>query len=97
MSFEDEKKNAATIEAKPQIKNPLGDVTRFMPTTLRIKRQDAKTAAKAAANRKSSPGVQSKLRMKSINLFCECILPFDSEGANLLIEHGIGIESISLW
>ena len=68
VSFEDEKKNAATIEAKPQIKNPLGDVTRFMPTTLRIKRQDAKTAAKAAANRKSSPGVQLKLRMKSINL-----------------------------
>lgn len=34
----------ATIEAKPQIKNLLGDVTRFMPTTLKVKREgkDAK-------------------------------------------------------
>jgi len=32
------KKNTATIEAKPQIKHHLGDVTRFMPTTLRVKR-----------------------------------------------------------
>ena len=44
----DEKKNAATIEAKPQIKNVLGDVTRFMPTALKVKRgvRDAKGKVK---------------------------------------------------
>lgn len=37
-------KTGATIEAKPQIKHPIGDVTRFTPTALRIKREarDAK-------------------------------------------------------
>ncbi len=40
----EEKKSGATIVAKPQIKNPIGDVTRFMPTALRVKRviKDAK-------------------------------------------------------
>ena len=35
---------SATIEAKPQIRHVIGDVTRFMPTTLRVKREmkDAK-------------------------------------------------------
>ena len=33
-----EKKRGATIEAKPQIKNVMGDVTRFMPTALKVKR-----------------------------------------------------------
>ncbi|XP_041363177.1 WW domain-binding protein 11-like [Gigantopelta aegis] len=44
----DEKKNTATIEAKPQIKNVLGDVTRFMPTALKVKRgiKDAKGKVK---------------------------------------------------
>ena len=39
-----EKKRGATIEAKPQIKNVMGDVTRFMPTALKVKRvqKDAK-------------------------------------------------------
>jgi hypothetical protein len=37
-SQEEEKKNAATIEAKPQIKNLVGDVTKFLPTSLRVKR-----------------------------------------------------------
>ena len=43
-SGEEEKKNMATIEAKPQIKNLMGDVTRFMPTALKVKREgkDAK-------------------------------------------------------
>ena len=36
---DDGRKQAATIEAKPQIKNVGGDVTRFMPTSLRIKRE----------------------------------------------------------
>ncbi|WAQ95597.1 WBP11-like protein, partial [Mya arenaria] len=34
----EQKKDAATISAKPQIKNPIGDVTRFMPTSLKVKR-----------------------------------------------------------
>ncbi|XP_062575854.1 WW domain-binding protein 11-like isoform X2 [Saccostrea cucullata] len=38
-SGEEEKKNMATIEAKPQIKNLMGDVTRFMPTALKVKRE----------------------------------------------------------
>ncbi|KAK3089610.1 hypothetical protein FSP39_005016 [Pinctada imbricata] len=37
-SAEEEKKNTATIEAKPQIKNMMQDVTRFMPTALKVKR-----------------------------------------------------------
>lgn len=45
-SNEEEKKtaNSATIEAKPQIKNFLADVTRFTPTALKVKRgiRDAK-------------------------------------------------------
>ena len=28
-----------TIQAKPQIKNKMGDVTRFMPTALKVKRE----------------------------------------------------------
>jgi len=36
--------SSATIEAKPQIRHVIGDVTRFMPTALRVKREmkDAK-------------------------------------------------------
>lgn len=36
--------SSATIEAKPQIRHVIGDVTRFMPTSLRVKREmkDAK-------------------------------------------------------
>ena len=37
-SGEEEKKGTATIEAKPQIKNTMQDVTRFMPTALKVKR-----------------------------------------------------------
>lgn len=44
ISSEEEKKGTATIEAKPQIKNVGGDVTRFTPVALKIKRdpRDAK-------------------------------------------------------
>lgn len=38
ISSEEEKKGTATIEAKPQIKNVGGDVTRFTPVALKIKR-----------------------------------------------------------
>jgi len=37
---DDEKKTSATIEAKPQIRNLSTEVTRFMPTSLRVKRED---------------------------------------------------------
>ena len=35
---DDEKKSSATIEAKPKIKSGMGDVTRFTPTAVKIKR-----------------------------------------------------------
>ena len=38
-SGEDEKKKGATIVAKPQIKHVIGDVTRFTPTALKVKRE----------------------------------------------------------
>ena len=37
-----EGKNSSTIEAKPQIRNLAADVTRFLPTSLRVKRDDKK-------------------------------------------------------
>ncbi|XP_066992158.1 WW domain-binding protein 11 isoform X2 [Anabrus simplex] len=36
------KQQGATIEAKPQIRNLSADVTRFLPTALRVKREDKK-------------------------------------------------------
>lgn len=35
-------KHGATIMAKPQIRNLSADVTRFVPSTLRVKREDKK-------------------------------------------------------
>ncbi|GFT63886.1 WW domain-binding protein 11 [Nephila pilipes] len=40
IGVEEETQRSATIEAKPQIRNLSADVMRFMPTTLRIKRED---------------------------------------------------------
>lgn len=62
-SGEEEKKNLATIEAKPQIKNLMGDVTRFMPTALKIKREgkDAKGRIK----------FHSKCFMVVMHCFCQ--------------------------
>lgn len=37
-----EGKSTTTIEAKPQIRNLAADVTRFLPTSLRVKRDDRK-------------------------------------------------------
>ena len=52
---------SATIEAKPQIRHVIGDVTRFMPTALRVKREmkDAKghVIKPAAATAPQLPGV----------------------------------------
>jgi len=53
--------SSATIEAKPQIRHVIGDVTRFMPTALRVKREikDAKghVIKPAAATAPQLPGV----------------------------------------
>ena len=43
---DDDKQNSATIEAKPQIRNLSADVTRFLPTALRVKREDRKKSSK---------------------------------------------------
>lgn len=44
------KQQGATISAKPQIRNLSADVTRFVPSTLRVKREDkkAKSSSRAA-------------------------------------------------
>lgn len=44
----EEKKDTATITAKPQIKNVLGDVTRFTPTALKVKREPKDARLKKA-------------------------------------------------
>lgn len=45
--------SGATITAKPQIRNLSADVTRFVPSALRVKREDkkAKTGAKIQPQR----------------------------------------------
>lgn len=50
---DEEKKSAATIEAKPQIRNLSVDVIRFMPTSLRVKREDK---GRKRDHLKSTPG-----------------------------------------
>ncbi|XP_011299872.1 WW domain-binding protein 11 [Fopius arisanus] len=44
-------KSSTTIEAKPQIRNLAADVTRFLPTSLRVKREDKKKAANNTVTR----------------------------------------------
>lgn len=39
-----EKKATATISAKPQITNPKAEITRFVPTALRVRRENKGTA-----------------------------------------------------
>lgn len=39
-TVDDKKSTGATIEAKPQLRNLSADVTKFMPTSLRVKRED---------------------------------------------------------
>lgn len=46
-----EKKATATISAKPQITNPKAEITRFVPTALRVRRENK--GATAAPQRKS--------------------------------------------
>ena len=74
-----EVKSSATIEAKPQIRNLTADVTRFMPTSLRIKR-DAKGKTKGlktggaeeprvAPTMKPTPAVQSAIKDDAYDQF----------------------------
>lgn len=53
---DDDKKHSATIEAKPQIRNLSADVTRFLPTALRVKREDRKKLGKSATDTKDLGG-----------------------------------------
>lgn len=53
---EDDKKHSATIEAKPQIRSLSADVTRFLPTALRVKREDKKKAGKTQTDVKEMGG-----------------------------------------
>lgn len=53
---EDDKKHSATIEAKPQIRNLSADVTRFLPTALRVKREDKKKMGKTQTDVKEVGG-----------------------------------------
>ena len=48
---EEDKQSSATIEAKPQIRNLSADVTRFLPTALRVKREDKKKSGKNATGK----------------------------------------------
>ncbi|XP_064634145.1 WW domain-binding protein 11-like [Lineus longissimus] len=80
-SQEDEKKSTATIEAKPQIKNLVGDVTKFLPTSLRVKRsvKDAKQKVvvktiprkeeEAKPTAKPAPAVQTQTKDDVYDMF----------------------------
>ncbi|XP_074648188.1 WW domain-binding protein 11-like [Tubulanus polymorphus] len=59
LKSEEEKKNLATIEAKPQIKHQIGDVTKFMPTSLRVKR-DTKAKTSKVPNKNEMYSVLSR-------------------------------------
>ncbi|XP_052265484.1 WW domain-binding protein 11-like isoform X2 [Dreissena polymorpha] len=56
----EQKKDSATISAKPQIKNPVGDVTRFMPTSLKVKRSAKDTKVKKAGKEEELLAVAPK-------------------------------------
>ncbi|KAK7025525.1 WW domain-binding protein 11 [Halocaridina rubra] len=53
---DDDKKHSATIEAKPQIRSLSADVTRFLPTALRVKREDKKKMGKTSTDIKELGG-----------------------------------------
>jgi hypothetical protein len=58
-AHDDDKKTGATIEAKPKIKGGIGDVTRFTPTAVKIKR---------------SAQQKGKLKPAGQCLFCDSLL-----------------------
>lgn len=51
-------KSSTTIEAKPQIRNLAADVTRFLPTSLRVKRDDKKKATTMLRLPEKMPDIQ---------------------------------------
>ncbi|XP_070803564.1 WW domain-binding protein 11 [Pituophis catenifer annectens] len=53
-----EKKATATISAKPQITNPKAEITRFVPTALRVRRENKGTAASVMRKPDDEPSVQ---------------------------------------
>ncbi|XP_053263282.1 WW domain-binding protein 11 [Podarcis raffonei] len=53
-----EKKATATISAKPQITNPKAEITRFVPTALRVRRENKGTAATTQRKPDDEPSVQ---------------------------------------
>ncbi|XP_061495365.1 WW domain-binding protein 11 [Rhineura floridana] len=53
-----EKKATATISAKPQITNPKAEITRFVPTALRVRRENKGTAASTQRKPDGEPSVQ---------------------------------------
>nr|KAG5688579.1 hypothetical protein BaRGS_002794 [Batillaria attramentaria] len=61
---DEEKMSSATIEAKPKIKSGMGDVTRFTPTAVKIKRaaaqQKGKLKTSGKAEETSALGVSTK-------------------------------------
>ncbi|CAG9824161.1 unnamed protein product [Phaedon cochleariae] len=54
-------KQGATISAKPQIRNLSADVTRFVPSTLRVKREDKRPTRSAGA-------LAREMRQKEMNM-----------------------------
>lgn len=56
----EEQRSSATIEAKPQLRNLQADVTRFMPTSLRVKRDGKGKAKPAKTNEPEKEAVQVK-------------------------------------
>uniref|UniRef100_A0A8C5RPW2 Wbp11/ELF5/Saf1 N-terminal domain-containing protein n=1 Tax=Laticauda laticaudata TaxID=8630 RepID=A0A8C5RPW2_LATLA len=53
-----EKKATATISAKPQITNPKAEITRFVPTALRVRRENKGTTASVLRKPDDEPSVQ---------------------------------------
>ncbi|XP_044150776.1 WW domain-binding protein 11 [Bufo gargarizans] len=58
-----EKKATATISAKPQITNPKAEVTRFVPTALRVRRENKGTTASAPAKKQEEEVVRPPVKV----------------------------------
>ena len=91
---EEEKKKGATIEAKPQIKNMIGEATRFMPTALKIRRE-----VKDAKGRIIKPGGGCFYMAFIFVCLLEIMVPYFSAhtsitGCGILPMHPLGSTSI---
>ncbi|XP_040263624.1 WW domain-binding protein 11 [Bufo bufo] len=58
-----EKKATATISAKPQITNPKAEVTRFVPTALRVRRENKGTPTSAPAKKHEEEVVRPPVKV----------------------------------